>query len=178
MADNIVKSVETYRKLIEEFMNGAARIKQESGIEPPLTEVDCHGLIAGIQDEEKTGNFREGQQARYAAIETVFRENFYDLLASTPILDPGFVQVWNLLDVVSILSDRELCEPGLIFWLVEELLDSQTIHGCRIVFDYLESRRERITSVSIDKQTAVNAMLITSAETLQTEESHHPPMLQ
>jgi THO complex subunit 1 len=54
--------------------------------------------------------------------------------------------VWHLLDVVAILSDKELCESGLIFWLIEELLDSQTIDGCRKVFDYLESRRERITS--------------------------------
>lgn len=44
----------------------------------------------------------------------------------------------------------EQCEPGLVFWLVEELLDSQTIDGCRNVFDYLDSRRERITAVSID----------------------------
>lgn len=53
--------------------------------------------------------------------------------------------MWNLLDVLSILSDDDQCDPALLFWLVEELLDSQTISGCRIVFDYLESRRERIT---------------------------------
>jgi THO complex subunit 1 len=47
---------------------------------------------------------------------------------------------------VSILSDDEYCDPGLLFWLVEELLDSQTIAGCRRIFDYLESRRERITA--------------------------------
>lgn len=34
----------------------------------------------------------------------------------------------------------------MLFWLVEELLDSQTIAGCRKIFDYLESRRERITA--------------------------------
>jgi THO complex subunit 1 len=39
-----------------------------------------------------------------------------------------------------------LCDPALLFWLVEELLDSQTIAGCRKVFDFLESRRERITA--------------------------------
>ena len=54
--------------------------------------------------------------------------------------------MWNLLDIVSTLSDRELCEPGLIFWLVEELLDSQTIDGCRIIFDYLDSRRDHLTA--------------------------------
>ena len=34
----------------------------------------------------------------------------------------------------------------MLFWLVEELLDTQTIDGCRTVFDYLDSRRERITA--------------------------------
>lgn len=43
------------------------------------------------------------------------------------------------------LSDNGQCDPALMFWLVEELLDSQTIAGCRKVFDYLESRRDRIT---------------------------------
>jgi THO complex subunit 1 len=47
---------------------------------------------------------------------------------------------------VSILSDDEECDPALLFWLVEELLDSQTITGCQRIFDYLESRRERITA--------------------------------
>jgi THO complex subunit 1 len=56
------------------------------------------------------------------------------------------VKVWNLLDILSLLSDCELCDPALLFWLVEELLDSQTIAGCRKVFDFLESRRERITA--------------------------------
>lgn len=31
-------------------------------------------------------------------------------------------------------------------WLIEELLDSQTVPGCRKIFDYLESRRKRIIS--------------------------------
>lgn len=44
--------------------------------------------------------------------------------------------------IANVISSEQ-CEPGLIFWLIEELLDSQTIDGCRTVFDYLESRRER-----------------------------------
>lgn len=56
------------------------------------------------------------------------------------------MKVWNLLDIISILSDDEQCDTALLFWLVEELLDSQTIAGCRNIFDYLESRRERITA--------------------------------
>ena len=45
------------------------------------------------------------------------------------------------------LTVLEYCEPTLVIWLVEELLDSQTILGCRIIFDYLESRREQIIAV-------------------------------
>lgn len=53
--------------------------------------------------------------------------------------------MWNFLDLLSILSDDEQCDPALIWWLLEELLDSQTIAGCRTIFDYLESRHERLT---------------------------------
>lgn len=56
------------------------------------------------------------------------------------------MNLWNLLDIVSILADDGQTEPGLLFWLIEELLDSQTIAGCRTIFDFLESRRERITA--------------------------------
>ena len=51
---------------------------------------------------------------------------------------------WNATDAI---LGTEQCEPGLVFWLIEELLDSQTIQGCKKVFDYLESRRERLTAV-------------------------------
>ena len=50
------------------------------------------------------------------------------------------------------LQSAASCEPALFFWLIEELLDSQSIDGCRKVFDYLESRRERIVAVSYQKQ--------------------------
>ena len=55
------------------------------------------------------------------------------------------------------------CEPGLAFWLVEELLDTQTIDGCRVVFDYLESRRERMCAVGSDVQ-PVFLQRLTSAQ--------------
>ena len=58
------------------------------------------------------------------------------------------VHKYNAIEII-LKFDIEQCEPGLVFWLVEELLDSQTIDGCRNVFDYLDSRRERITAVSI-----------------------------
>ena len=42
-----------------------------------------------------------------------------------------------------------------MFWLVEELLDSQTIDGCRHVFDYLELRREQMTAIDFKNKQLV-----------------------
>jgi len=75
------------------------------------------------------------------------------------------VEVWNLLDILQLCADHGMdsswtllahadtkitlaqCDQSLVLWLVEELLDSQTLDGCRRVFDYLESRRERLITV-------------------------------
>lgn len=53
------------------------------------------------------------------------------------------------------MSDRGQCDPALLVWLIEELLDSQTIPGCRKIFDYLESRRKRIISKNFNDKKLV-----------------------
>jgi THO complex subunit 1 len=63
--------------------------------------------------------------------------------------------MWYLLDIISIFSDDEVCDPALAFWLVEELLDSQTIAGCRKTFEYLESRRDRLTAKHFEQKKLV-----------------------
>ena len=68
---------------------------------------------------------------------------------------PTFVELWNLFDIISILSDDEQCDAALLFWLIEELLDTQTIAGCRKIFDYLESRREKITAKHFSQKNLV-----------------------
>jgi THO complex subunit 1 len=143
-----LNSVQGYRDLINHHFARLYDVKQDDSIEPPLTEADCAGLINEVEKKAADKSTKQNKKTHYALIETVFREQFYSLLATESIDEPSFTKVWNLLDIVAILSDHELCEPGLIFWLVEELLDSQIIDGCRRVFDYLESRRERITAVS------------------------------
>lgn len=185
MAGDDVRAVKVYRKLVQDLLDKSAQVKRDSRIEPPLTDADLGDAIHQIQQGQDGVLKEQGQQAQYAVVETAFRQKFYNLLVSlrtqhcrnldanpeslkstTSIDDPSFIQIWNLLDIVSIFSDNgnsyysmnswrayltsrlEQCEPGLIFWLIEELLDSQTIDGCRKVFDYLESRRERNTAVS------------------------------
>lgn len=66
--------------------------------------------------------------------------------AAVPIDSPDALNIWNFFDLLSMLSDDEQSSEGLAWLLLEELLDSQTIAGCRKIFDYLESRRERLTA--------------------------------
>ena len=73
--------------------------------------------------------------------------------------------MWHLLDILQYCGDageygfrvhlesmltltQEECDAALALWLIEELLDSQSIDGCRKVFEYLESRREKLVAVS------------------------------
>ncbi|KAJ6079993.1 hypothetical protein N7467_009746 [Penicillium canescens] len=140
-----VAGVQIYKRLVDSLLDRAAQVKLDKQIEPPLTEAHLGETIWKPLPQDEEAIKYLNQQTRPAAVEIAFRQKFYHLLASTSIDDPAFIHIWNLLDVVSIFSDNEQCEPGLIFWLIEELLDSQTIDGCRKVFDYLESRRERNT---------------------------------
>ncbi|KAL4877294.1 THO complex subunit 1 transcription elongation factor-domain-containing protein [Aspergillus karnatakaensis] len=134
-----------YRRLIDSLLLKAEQVKPGKEIEPPLAETQLGEAFWLVQGEDGEASQELSQPTRFAAVEIAFRERFYGLLATTAIDDPEFVSIWHLLDIISVFSDNEQCEPGLIFWLIEELLDSQTIEGCRKVFDYLESRRERNT---------------------------------
>ena len=58
------------------------------------------------------------------------------------------VGLLNALSKLRVLTRIGICEGGLTFWLIEELLESQVIEHCRRVFDYLELRREAMVAVS------------------------------
>lgn len=155
-----VPLVAGFRSLLNELLNEAAEVKPAPTIEPTLKKSNFSDITGRISSclsghGASDGDGNHGQDTEYqdasktqqfAIIETAARDLFGQLIATTTIESPDFVKMWNLLDILSILSDDGQCDPALLFWLVEELLDSQTISGCRKVFDYLESRRERITA--------------------------------
>ncbi|KAK1750648.1 THO complex subunit 1 [Echria macrotheca] len=138
---------------LEKLLEHAESVKPTTAVEPPLDKSDFGyfqdqlNRILGPQPSPKAGESADARKSqRFAIIETAVRDIFSNLIATVNIDSPSAVKIWNLLDILSILSDAEQCDPALLFWLVEELLDSQTIAGCRKVFDFLESRRERIVA--------------------------------
>ncbi|KJR82324.1 THO complex subunit 1 [Sporothrix schenckii 1099-18] len=142
-----IPAVEAIGAYLQELLDHAETVKPDRLLEPTLAKSDfddIYGHVARIFAGFDDPNGKKLRQ--YAIVETAARDIFGELIASTSIDSPDFVRVWNLFDILAILADNVDCDPPLLFWLVEELLDSQTIAGCRKVFDYLESRRERITA--------------------------------
>ncbi|KAI1104657.1 THO complex subunit 1 transcription elongation factor-domain-containing protein [Jackrogersella minutella] len=145
--------------LLKDALDHARSIKPSASIEPPLTRIDFDSLLARLPTIFpwiSSDNVLEKDKFRqYAVVETAARNVFSHLVAITSIDSPEFVQIWNLFDFLSVLSDSDQCDHALFFWLVEELLDSQTTDGCRKIFDFLESRREQIISQNLGSKKLV-----------------------
>ncbi|KAI0115942.1 THO complex subunit 1 transcription elongation factor-domain-containing protein [Nemania sp. FL0031] len=161
-SEDEVPQVSAMADLLTEALVHAQTVKPAGTIEPPLTKSHFEAFIARLPAifpgaaPSSVSQGRDSEKVRlYATVETAARKIFSSMVASTSIEHPEFVRVWNLFDFLSVLSDNEQCDPALLFWLVEELLDSQTVDGCRKVFDFLESRRERITSKNLKQKSLV-----------------------
>ncbi|KAK4620838.1 THO complex subunit 1 [Fulvia fulva] len=134
------------------LLEHARSVKAETTVEPPLPTTE---LTTGVEALHDDFDETHEQTTRFLAVETASRQLFYSLITSFQIQQPGFVEVWNLLDIILVCGDHGKCTPELVVWLVEELLDSQTTHGCRTVFDFLDSRRDRLAQKDFHKKNLV-----------------------
>ncbi|KAH8732528.1 nuclear matrix protein [Phaeosphaeriaceae sp. PMI808] len=128
---------------LNHLLQRARIIKPSATIDPPLQVSE---LVP--EDELLLQNVEGEEEMRKLTVEKEARALFYANLGSTRIEDPSFVTIWNLLDIVQYCGDRDLCSPQATLLLIEELLDSQSIEGCRTVFNFLESRREAIIAIN------------------------------
>ncbi|KAL1632858.1 hypothetical protein SLS56_003348 [Neofusicoccum ribis] len=136
-----VDFVEAVARRFRELLEKARKVKSSDSIEPQISATD---LLDG--ESLLLSDSIQNQVSHNTVAEIAAKTLLHHLVATTTIDDPSFVQVWNLLDIVLTCSERGQCDGLLIFYLAEELLDSQSIDGCRRVFDYLESRRERLVA--------------------------------
>lgn len=154
------------------LLRRARAVKSSVTIDPPL---QVSALLEN--NEPILERIEGDKEIHNLAIESAAKHIFYASLVShygprgcpnsqdqgsTRIDDPSFVTVWNLLDILQYCGDRgnsspalnalrltlvDLCHQQLVLLLVEELLDSLSIAGCRIAFGFLESRREVLIAV-------------------------------
>ncbi|KAK8124800.1 nuclear matrix p84 [Apiospora kogelbergensis] len=158
-----VPQAAAFSQALQSALEHAREIKTSNAIEPALSRADFNDLFAQLPtifplDDDEDASASEAKandgktvdprkKRQYDVVEVVARNHFSTLVASTSVDQPEFVNMWNLLDIVTALTDNENCDPSLTLSLVESLLDSQTIKDCRVTFDYLESRRERLNAV-------------------------------
>jgi THO complex subunit 1 len=80
-----VASIQAYRDLVGKLLDFAAKMKPNQAIEPPLAVAELGEAIRTIYDDGSLP-VKENKQAHYAAIETAFRDKFYDLIVSDVVL--------------------------------------------------------------------------------------------
>lgn len=80
MADVDVEATRIYRRLVDDLLDRAERVKPDKQIEPPLTEAQLGELIWQVQGDDAQVVDRMNQQTQFAAVEIAFREKFYSVL--------------------------------------------------------------------------------------------------
>lgn len=123
---------------LKSLVQRARNVKHEISIDPPLH------VSTLLLDNEPLLERIEPNDLRDLTVENAAKNILYPILNSTRMQDPAFIDVWNLLDIVQVCVDRDLCSAQLMLLLVEEVMDSLPIIDCHIAFSFLESRREAI----------------------------------
>ena len=137
---------------LKALLERAREIKPDASVETLLPTLELSDEVDALHNDFDE---RYDPTHRFLAVETAARDLFYSLIRSSDIENPSFMEVWNFLDIILLCGDHGKCTPELVCWLLEELLDSQTTDGCRTVFDYLESRRERLARKDFHKKNLI-----------------------
>lgn len=145
-----ISSVDGMVERLQDLLQRARNWKGEPTIEPPLPSLEFTG-DKGLSNQLPS----KSTLLHNSLIEAAARRIFHQVAASASIKDPAFAEVWNLFDILNICGDQGQCDPALVWQLIEELLDVESIEGCRVAFDYLDSRRERLTGKNFKNKSLI-----------------------
>ncbi|KAF3927543.1 hypothetical protein AA313_de0203695 [Arthrobotrys entomopaga] len=109
-------------------------------------------LLAGFQTSSASSSLDHYIAPPPALV--AHRQKFLSVFESIPDFEgwpsgEAFGKLYQLFDLVLVLSELDISDPQLPFAVIEETLDTQPICGCKRVFLYLEARIERLT-VGVD----------------------------
>ncbi|KAG2185829.1 hypothetical protein INT43_002266 [Umbelopsis isabellina] len=147
----------------------AFRVKAQSALTHCLTEAQAYRAKAQVQDvpfsffqplidqqiaplvgPDNGANVQLSADPKHDwrknALELIYRQTLYDIVISYEEPDDTlFQQIFDCLDIVLLSSESGYVEPVTVLTLIEELLEQQTIHGCEKLFEYIESRKTKLT---------------------------------
>lgn len=127
MAGPTLPSLQATMAGLHELLDRARQMRSGDDMEPVVTAASLTSLVDEIEGLSllRLGPSKDrdaARQAHFATVETATRNIFYSLLvclflaiwievlirmqATTSIDEPAFGRMWDLLDVVSVLSDK------------------------------------------------------------------------
>lgn len=80
MLDTATDSTVAYRRLVRDLLAKAAEVKKGHDVEPPITEASLGDLVERASLKNGSIQPETTKQMNFAAVETAFREKFYELL--------------------------------------------------------------------------------------------------
>lgn len=140
--DNIA-TIQDIISTLRDTLEKAGTINTADTIGPPLPIASFEGDLRRLESIFETPDDSVSKDSRFGVFEYAARSIFYQLVAAN-LVDGFFNSLCDFFDLLQLCADHAICEDTLPLLLIEELLEGQTIDGCRRVFDYLESRRERL----------------------------------
>lgn len=103
------QAVDGFTSTFWNLLANARNVKPNGGVEPALNQQDVG--IAELEEIDlqiealKRPWHTPDDHPHYAPIETTCRNIFYDVLVSKRIEEPSFGEIWNLLDILSFMTD-------------------------------------------------------------------------
>ncbi|KAM0748103.1 hypothetical protein T439DRAFT_328082 [Meredithblackwellia eburnea MCA 4105] len=111
------------------------RLLEEVGVKPP--EKDADGKL--VEDAWKV-------DVRRSIMDRTLEELLLQMSLSTPQGEESdYALICDFLDVVLVITEKGLTDESLPLNCISAVLDLQPIEGCHKIFNYIESRVERLT---------------------------------
>ncbi|KAK4705976.1 THO complex subunit 1, partial [Phenoliferia sp. Uapishka_3] len=131
--------------------------RRKKGETKPLEQAKADELVDGIMNAagrlDPEQNERWRVEARMTIIDKVLEEQLLMIsLSPKNLADPPYDLMCDMIDIILTCSERgqprfasKLADEKLPIIAISSLVDLQTIAGCHHIFNYIESRVERIT---------------------------------
>ncbi|KAI8092828.1 THO complex subunit 1 transcription elongation factor-domain-containing protein [Halteromyces radiatus] len=116
-------------------------------LQPCIEEqIDQHITpISGTLASETFGILHDKPDWRKNTLELVLRRRLLQIVDLLPESNPElFNKLFELLDVILTLQEKDYLEQIIPLTFIEELMDVHTITSCERLFDYVESRKTRL----------------------------------
>ncbi|KAF5312071.1 hypothetical protein D9619_002707 [Psilocybe cf. subviscida] len=135
----------------------------------PVDQSKLDGAVVRVLKDTKDNTWPENRKTQW---EHVLRNDIFQLAATEGIaLKKGSEQYYfdlsTKLDLVLTFTEHDVCEPNFPFYILQDVLEIQTIQSCSHVFSWIESRTARLTKDMVPQKGKALVLLRTLNDLLR-----------